>query len=168
MDGFCYNMDMQVIRFENKYFDQTFLLLAKFRRHLRSFKGEAVDLNIESAKDELSSFLSDPNYPVYVCLNNDIVIGYMILKLDGCVWVEQIYVREDYRRKGVASLFYQEAEKVSQGDTLFNYVHPNNDEMINFLKAKGYCVLNLIEIRKPFKGEKNKTTIKVGNNEFKY
>ena len=27
-------------------------------------------------------------------------------------------------------------------------------------------VLNLIEIRKPFKGEKNKTTIKVGNNEF--
>ena len=40
--------------------------------------------------------------------------------------------------------------------------------MINFLKSKGYTVLNLIEIRKPFKGEKNKTTIKVGNNEFDY
>ena len=55
-----------------------------------------------------------------------------------------------------------------KGDTLFNYVHPNNDAMINFLKSKGYTVLNLIEIRKPFKGEKNKTTIKVGNNEFDY
>lgn len=161
-------MNMQVIRFENKYFDQTSLLLAKFRRHLRSFKGEAVDLNIESAKDELSSFLSNPNYPIYICLDNDIVTGYMILKLDGCVWVEQIYVREDYRRKGVASLFYQEAEKISNGDTLFNYVHPNNDVMIAFLRSKGYTVLNLIEIRKPWKDEKTKTVIEVGNNKFDY
>ena len=168
MNGFCYNMNMQVIRFENKYFDQTSLLLAKFRRHLRSFKGEAVDLNIESAKDELSSFLSNPNYPIYICLDNDRVTGYMILKLDGCVWVEQIYVREDYRRKGVASLFYQEAEKISNGDTLFNYVHPNNDVMIAFLRSKGYTVLNLIEIRKPWKDEKTKTVIEVGNNKFDY
>ena len=166
--AFCYNMNMQVIRFENKYFDQTSLLLAKFRKHLRSFKGEVVDLNIESAKEELSSFLTDSNYPVYICLDNDIVTGYMILKLDGCVWVEQIYVREDYRRKGVASLFYQEAEKVSQGDTLFNYVHPNNDVMIAFLRSKGYTVLNLIEIRKPWKDEKTKTIIEVGNNKFDY
>lgn len=42
---------------------------------------------------------------------------------------------------------------ICKGDTLFNYVHPNNDAMIKFLKSKG---------------EKNKTTIKVGNNEFDY
>lgn len=159
---------MKIIRFDKKYFNDTANLLAHFRKHLRSFKDEDIPLDIESAKEELSSFLTDENYPVYICLDNDIVTGYMILKLDGCVWVEQIYVREDYRRKGVASLFYQEAEKVSQGDTLFNYVHPNNDVMIAFLRSKGYTVLNLIEIRKPWKDEKTKTIIEVGNNKFDY
>ena len=92
----------------------------------------------------------------------------MILKLDGVVWVEQIYVKESIRRKGVASFLYKKAEEISDGDTLFNYVHPNNEVMINFLKSKGYTVLNLIEIRKPFKGETNNSKIIVGNNEFDY
>ena len=52
-------------------------------------------------------------------------------------------------------------------ETVFNYVHPNK-RMIQFLRAKGYTVLNLIEIRKPYKGEKIKTTIKVNNNTFDY
>ena len=40
--------------------------------------------------------------------------------------------------------------------------------MISFLKSKGYDVLNLIEIRKPFKDEENKETIQIANNKFKY
>ena len=159
---------MNICKFENSFFDETAELLALFRQRLRSFKGDSGPLDIDSAKDELKSFTNDPNYPIYVCLINKQVVGYMILRIDGCVWVEQIYVKEDYRRKGVASLFYKTAEEVSGGDTLFNYVHPNNEDMIAFLKSKGYSVLNLIEIRKPFKGETNKTKIKVGDNEFDY
>ena len=74
-------------------------------------------------------------------------MGYMILKIDGVVWVEQIFVKESSRRKKVGSLLYQKAEEVSKsngGDTLFNYVHPNNHAMIEFLRSKGYSVLNLI------------------------
>ena len=159
---------MVISKFKDTYFNETADLLALFRKHLRSFKGEDAPINKESAIVELHSFIDDPMYPIYVCLEDNHVVGYMILKLDGCVWVEQIYVREDFRRKGVATLFYELAEEISDGDTLFNYVHPNNDVMISFLKSKGYSVLNLIEIRKPFKGEKNKTKIKVGNNEFDY
>ena len=161
-------MPMKVCKFEKTYFTETASLLALFRQHLLSFKGENVPLNFDSARDELASVSGDQMYPIYVCLEDEQVVGYMILKIDGCVWVEQIYVREDYRRKGVASLFYKTAEEISGGDTLFNYVHPNNEIMISFLKSKGYSVLNLIEIRKPFKNEKTKTTIKVGNNEFDY
>lgn len=159
---------MVISKYKDTYFNETADLLALFRKYLRSFKGEDVPLNKESAIVELQSFIDDPMYPIYVCLEDNHVVGYMILKLDGCVWVEQIYVREDFRRKGVATLFYELAEEISDGDTLFNYVHPNNDAMISFLRSKGYSVLNLIEIRKPFKGEKNKTKIKVGNNEFDY
>ncbi len=54
------------------------------------------------------------------------------------------------------------------GDTVFNYVHPNNEGMIHFLRSKGYTVLNMIEIRRPYQGEKLASTIQVGNNDFDY
>ena len=53
-------------------------------------------------------------------------------------------------------------------ETVFNYVHPNNDKMIEFLRSKGYTVLNLIEIRKPYKEEKISTIIKVDKHTFDY
>ena len=40
--------------------------------------------------------------------------------------------------------------------------------MIGFLRSKGYTVLNLIEIRKPYRGEKLTTTIRVDRNTFDY
>ena len=40
--------------------------------------------------------------------------------------------------------------------------------MIQFLRSKGYTVLNMIEIRKPYAGEKLTTTIRVGTEDFDY
>ena len=159
---------MEIIRYNNLYFKQTAELLALFRVQLRKFKGIDSEPDIEDAKRELNSFSLDENYPIYICVDNYDVLGYMILKIDEAVWVEQIYVKEDFRRKGVGSLLFKAAEKISNGDTLFNYVHPNNDVMIDFLKSKGYTVLNLIEIRKPFKDEKTDKKYRIGNNEFDY
>lgn len=162
---------MEVIKYQGSYFLEVANLLSLFRVHLKTFKGINDKPDIESAKEELSSFSKDENYPIYICIDNNEVLGYMILKLDGVIWVEQIYVKESARRKGVASLLYEKAEDINRSineDTLFNYVHPNNDAMIAFLKSKGYDVLNLIEIRKPFKEEKNKEVIKIRNNKFKY
>ena len=53
-------------------------------------------------------------------------------------------------------------------DTVYNYVPPNNHRMIEFLRDRGYTVLNLIEIRKPYKDEKLTQTIMVGEHEFDY
>lgn len=162
---------MKVIEFDEKYFNQTAELLSLFRVQLRKFKGIESNPDLDSAKDELNSFANDENYPIYLCVEKEQIIGYMILKIDGVIWVEQLFVREDYRRKGVASLLFSKAEERSKEigeDTLFNYVHPNNEPIIKFLKSKGYTVLNLIEVRKPFKNEETKTIIKIGNNEFDY
>ena len=162
---------MKVIEFDKKYYEQTAELISLFRVHLRKFKGIESNPDFDSAKDELNSFANDKNYPIYLCVEKEQIIGYMILKIDGVIWVEQLFVREDYRRKGVASLLFSKAEERSKEigeDTLFNYVHPNNEPIIKFLKSKGYTVLNLIEVRKPFKNEETKTIIKIGNNEFDY
>ena len=78
---------------------------------------------------------------------------------------------EEYRRHDVATVLHSKAEEiaVSYGDdTVYNYVHPNNHCMLEFLRKRGYTVLNLIEIRKPYKGEKLTQKIAVGDHKFDY
>ena len=161
---------VQIISYEDKYLNDLANLLANFRVTLRKFKNENSEPDVEDAKDELNYYF-EKKFPLYLAVINNKAVGYILLRVDGVVWVEHIFVSEEYRRQGIASLLYQKGEAYSQefcGETLFNYVHPNNDVMIAFLRKNGYDVLNLIEIRKPFKGEKTSTKIKIGNNEFDY
>ena len=85
--------------------------------------------------------------------------------------MEHLYVREEYRRRGVATLLFEKAEALAAAmgeDTVYNFVHPNNLGMIEFLRSRGYTVLNMIEIRKPCPGEELKATIPVGDAVFDY
>lgn len=161
---------MNVIEFEDKYFEKTSELLANFRVTLRAFKGIKSEPDIEAAKQELRWAIDD-KWPIYLVEDNNQIVGYMLLRVGDCVWAEHIYVDPSYRRKGVASLLYDKAEEVSNsigGDTVYNFVHPNNDAMMSFLRSKGYTVLNLVEVRRPYKNEGLNKKYKIGNNEFDY
>ncbi|MBR5948297.1 MAG: GNAT family N-acetyltransferase [Clostridia bacterium] len=146
-------------------------LIAEFRRVLRSYRGETIAPNVEAGREEFLEFLQS-GYPVFAAVKGEELLGYAACRVDGgVVWVEHLFVREEYRRLGVASLLFDRAEKFSESlgnDTAFNWVHPNNEGIIAFLKSKGYTVLNLIEIRKPFEGEKLKTTVNVNGHIFDY
>ena len=68
-------------------------------------------------------------------------------------------------------MLFNKAEEIAASmgeDTVYNFVHPNNESMIQFLRSKGYTVLNMIEIRKPYAGEKLTTTIHVEKEAFDY
>lgn len=164
---------MNIIRIDADTADAAAPLVADFRVTLNSFKGIQSEPDIASGKEEILEFL-EAGYPVFAAEDEGNIVGYVVCRIDDpypCVWVEHIFVREDYRRKGIASALYGKAEEISASkgeDTLFNYVHPNNDTMIQFLRSKGYTVLNLIEIRKPYSGEKLTTTINVADNVFDY
>ena len=80
-------------------------------------------------------------------------------------------IKPAYRRQGIASALYNEAEKLAQAlgsDTPYNWVHPNNDAIIQFLQHRGYDILNLIELRHPRPGEKPSEVISVGKHKFNY
>ena len=161
---------MKVIEYKEKYYARTCELLADFRVSLRAFKNIKSIPDIEAAKQELKWAIDD-KWPIYLVEDNNQIVGYMLLRVDDCVWVEHIYVDPSYRRKGVASLLYDKAEEVSNsigGDTVYNFVHPNNDAMMSFLRSKGYTVLNLVEVRRPYKNEELNGKYKIGNNEFDY
>ena len=146
-------------------------LVAQFRVTLKAFKGIHASPDAEAGAAELKEYL-DAGFPVYAARSGDGYCGYLVCRVDApCVWVESIYVLPECRRQGVGAALFQKAEALASSygeDTVYNYVHPNNAGMISFLRSKGYTVLNLIEIRKPYTGEKLSTKVHVDNEEFDY
>lgn len=162
---------MVILRVNENSIEDVAPLVADFRVELNSYKGIKSQPDIQEGKEDLLYFLKS-QYPVFIVEEDGKVVGYLVCRIeDEVLWVEHLFVSRDYRRKGIASLLFQKAEEIAQSmgqETVFNYVHPNNDKMIEFLRSKGYTVLNLIEIRKPYKEEKISTTIKVDKHTFDY
>ena len=162
---------MELIRICMEDADRIAPLAAAFRTQLKSYKGIRSQLNIEAGKEEILDFLNS-DFPVFGVEDNGALVGYMVCRTDEpCLWVEHLYVQEDHRRMGVASMLFKKAEEIAASmgeDTVYNFVHPNNENMIRFLRPKGYTVLNMIEIRKPYASEKLTTTIHVDQEAFDY
>ncbi len=146
-------------------------MAALFRTELRSYKGILSEPDTEAGRREIEEYLS-AGFPVFAALVDGEYAGYIVCRIDdGVVWAESLFVREKYRRCGVATALHRKAEEIAASygeDTVYNYVHPNNHRMIEFLRKQGYTVLNLIEIRKPYQNEKLTQTITVGEHRFDY
>ena len=146
-------------------------MVALFQLELRSYKGIASKPDVEAGREEMEEYLA-AGFPVFVAMVDGKYAGYVVCRIDSeVVWVESIFVKEEHRRHGVATALHSKAEEIAASygdDTVYNYVHPNNHRMIDFLRKRGYTVLNLIEIRKPYKGEKLTQKICVGEHKFDY
>ena len=146
-------------------------MVALFRVELRSYKGIVSKPNVAAGREEMEEYLA-AGFPVFAAIVDGEYAGYVVCRVDSeVVWVESIFVKDEYRRQGIASALHSKAEEIAAfygDDTVYNYVHPNNHRMIAFLRKRGYTVLNLIEIRKPYQGEQPTQTICVGEHEFDY
>ena len=162
---------MNLVRIGIHDADRIAPLAAGFRTALKSYKGIVSEPDPEAAKEEITEYISK-GYPVYAAEEDGTLAGYMVCRIDEpCLWVEHIFVREEYRRRGAATMLFSKAEEIAESmgeNTVYNYVHPNNEGMIRFLRSKGYTVLNMLEIRKPYRGEKTATTIHVDQETFDY
>lgn len=162
---------MEIIRIGIEDAERIAPLVAAFRVQLKAYKGIRSRLDVEAGREEILEFLN-AGFPVYAAAEDGTLLGYLVCRIDApCLWVEQLFVREECRRKGAASMLFAKAEELAASmgeDTVYNYVHPNNEGMIRFLRTKGYTVLNLIEIRKAYEGEKLTAKIRVEKEVFDY
>jgi len=146
-------------------------MVALFRVELRSYKGIVSQPNVDAGREEMEEYLA-AGFPVFAALLDGRYVGYLVCRVDGeVVWVESIFVKQEYRCRGIATALHSMAEEIAASygeETVYNYVHPNNHRMIGFLRKRGYTVLNLIEIRRPYKGEKLTQVIQVGEHQFDY
>ena len=163
---------MKIKSFEKEDKNEVINLIGKFRVRTAQLKGIEKGIDLKNANEELEFYIKK-KYPIFIAEDDkNTIIGYHVCRVeDEIVWSESLYVIPEMRRKGIGSDLYDEAEKLVKtlgGDTVYNWVHPNNEMSIPFLKKRGYDVLNLIEIRKKRPNEKITQEINVGNHEFKY
>lgn len=161
---------MKIRLVETKDQPELIELIAKFRQVLAQLRNKQDKYDLESAQKELSGY-QRKGFPIYIAeTDHEKVIGYLVCRVDETVvWAESLYVLPEYRRQGVGSALYDMAENLADelgNDTLYNWVDPTNDRIINFLQKRGYNVLNLIELRRARSGEEMTRKIQVGANEF--
>lgn len=73
---------------------------------------------------------------------------------DGAFFGQEIYVRESYRKRGVAKRIMETVEQEvigMGGDALFISIVPHNRQMLAYAYEHGYDTLNTIELRKDLK-----------------
>ena len=131
-------------------------LLADFRVALDALLGEPRPPNLKAAAQELATYEAQ-QFPIWVAQVEDRLVGFLVCRIDqGVVWAEALYVEPAYRRRGIGSKLYAQAEDLAQRlgqPTVYNWVHPNNHAILGLLAQRGYRVLNLIEVRRPLPGE---------------
>jgi ribosomal protein S18 acetylase RimI-like enzyme len=163
---------MKIRDFKDEDKSQLIQLIAEFRITLAKLKHINKDPNLEQAREELEYYL-EKSFPIFVAIRDDkTLIGYTVCRIqDDVVWNESLYVIPSERRSGIASALYRRSEKLAEeygNETLYNWVHPNNDASIAFLKKHGYNVLNLIEVRKERSDDNLTANINVDNHRFRY
>lgn len=88
-------------------------MVALFRVELRSYKGISSKPNMEAGREEMEDYLS-AGFPVYAALVDGEYAGYVVCRVDDAVvWVESIFVKEEYRRDGCTA-FPQKARRTYQ------------------------------------------------------
>lgn len=151
--------------------EQVISLIADYRVFLASLKSVSKPIDIKAARHELEDYFF-PRYSIFVAIERTEVLGYLVCKIEqDVVWVESLFVKPSLRRMGIGSALYSEAESFAKrlgNNTLYNWIHPNNVAIIQFLKKHGYDVLNLIEVRREWKNEDVSSTICVGDQKFRY
>ena len=106
-------LNMELVRVSRENVDAIAPLVALFRMQLKLYKGIKSEPDNEAGKEELLEFL-DSDFPVYAVKDNGVFAGYIVCRIDEpCLWVEHIFVKEEYRRRGVATLLFNKAEEIA-------------------------------------------------------
>ncbi|MDV3103385.1 GNAT family N-acetyltransferase [Thermococcus waiotapuensis] len=88
---------------------------------------------------------------IFLALEGANAVGFIrVSSREGCFWVEEIYVRREFRGKGIGrALVERVEEEVKKHDSsLYLLVLPQDKDAIGFWKRLGYDLINTVELTK--------------------
>ena len=100
----------------------------------------------------------NPYIEGYVFENDRGIQGYSMLAKSfstefgkPCIWIEDIYIQEEYRTQGLGSRFFHFIEEKYPHALFRLEVEPENERAVNFYKKCGYDILPYMEMKKAVK-----------------
>lgn len=110
---------------------------------------EIFDANLEACIN------NSPYLEGYVLVENGEILGYGMLAKSfstefgkPCIWVEDLYIKDEYRGGGIGSSFFKFIEELYP-DCLFRLeVEAENKRALNVYKKMGYEFLPYLEMKK--------------------
>ncbi len=149
-------------------------LLFEFFKELRDKQGwgplSRKEIDLETQKILRSKDI------VIMAYEDENPIGFIRISTrneDSVFWIEEIFVKSEFRKRGVARMLVKAAEKevIKRGEvSLYLYVLPQDKVAISFWRAMGYTILNSIELvkdLKPIKRDKELLSLELLGEEFK-
>ncbi len=110
----------------------------------------------EVFKNDFENCVNDcPFLEGYIFESDGAVCGYsMVAKSFStefgkpCIWLEDLYLKEDFRTLGIGNLFFEYLEK-QYSDVIYRLeVEEENESAIHLYRKKGYGTLPYVEMKK--------------------
>ncbi len=122
------------------------------------YASDAVSTNgsYEIFTNDFENCVNDSPYlEGYVFEKDGAVIGYGMLAKSfstefgkPCIWIEDIYIKPEYRHQGIGTAFLQFVEKSYPNALLRLEVEPDNEKAVNAYKKCGFDALPYLELYK--------------------
>lgn len=139
------------------------LLAAFFAEHYALSENEAASVTPErlaAAGEDLADWEAREDATLYFITEDGDTAGLLFLARHGgsVVWIENLYVRPEMRRRGIATRAITLAEEIAREElhapAVSMDVIPQNQAAMRMYHALGYDTLQMITMRKPFGGAK--------------
>lgn len=147
--------------------------------HFFGFHSSLFSADVDAEKMErenretLASWREEPNR-LFVILEDGEDAGFLRLRFRGdiVVWIEDIFVDEELRGRGIASRAIGEAERIVRDmpgyEAVCIDVVPRNADAMRLYHKLGYLDLSIITLRKELYAQKRDRPVKLLGLDFRY
>lgn len=141
----------------------TEMLAAFFAEHYaisEKTDAQVTPERLQAAGEDLAEWLAREDAAVYRIAENGETAGFLMLARHGgtVVWIENLFVMPEMRRRGIATRAIGLAEEIAgrdmQAPAISMDVIPQNQAAMRLYHALGYDTLQMVTMRKPLRGEK--------------
>lgn len=113
----------------------------------------------EQSRETLNEWIKQGS--VYNIFLEDVCVGFFYIRLGGqnVAWLEDLFILEEYRNKGIGKFAVQKLDKLMNAIgvvSMFVDVIPRNTSAIKLYKECGFDHLNIIQLRKNYDEKLNK------------
>ncbi|CEP80600.1 GNAT family N-acetyltransferase [Paraclostridium sordellii] len=113
----------------------------------------------EQSRETLNEWIKQGS--VYNIFLDDVSVGFFYIRLGGqnVAWLEDLFILEEYRNKGIGKFAVQKLDKLMNAIgvvSMFVDVIPRNTSAIKLYKECGFDHLNIIQLRKNYDEKLNK------------